>query len=480
MTDKNQTPEVPTPSTGSPAPADTGHSTPAMPDARAVVATGDPVMVETRKPASTETTPHVRPTGGAEAFAAARAKAGMGSTSDSGSASSGVSGAGVAGSGAAPPTHTSSAAAAMPPAVERPNFAWLAIALVLLCVALAAAVWWQRQAANQSGMAVAARLDTLTGELAQSRRDAREALALAQSHAGRVAALETAVRENQAEYSALEQAWQDFNDTTNDGVLANDVERLVTIASQQLRFGGSVSNAIVALEAAQSRLARADRPRFVPVQQAINGDLDRLRAVPQVDVAAQTARIDRLTALIGRAPLLVPDAQARPSAPPVAQPATQSAPEPAPSVQPADALPADAPWWQHWRAEIASWPARAGGALAHEMGDLIRVQRVDQPGALLLTGDQVGQLRGVLRQRLQTAQLALLMRQAPVWQSEISAVQQTLSDYFDPQSPDTQAATRLAESLASTQVVTSLPDLSNSLDAMAAARAEPTTETERN
>ena len=85
-----------------------------------------------------------------------------------------------------------------------------------------------------------------------------------------------------------------------------------------------------------------------------------------------------------------------------------------------------------------------------------------------------------LRQRLQTAQLALLMRQAPVWQSEIAAVSQALNDYFDPQSPDTQAALRMAESLAATQVVTSLPDLGASLDAMAAARTEPTTDTERN
>jgi uroporphyrin-3 C-methyltransferase len=385
------------------------------------------------------------------------------------------------GSGGIPPdpAPSSNRSVAVAVAKPRPNFAWLAIALVLLCVALAAALWWQRQAADQFGMAVATRLDALSSELSQLRRDAREALALAQSQVGRLTALEITVRESQAEYSALEQAWQDFNETTNDGVLVNDVERLVTIASQQLRFGGSVSNAIVALEAAQSRLARADRPRLAPVQQAINGDLERLRAVPVVDVAAQTARIDRLAVLVSRAPLLVPDTHARPSGPAATPPVALAQPHESAATGVFTGL-GETPWWQRWWAEVASWPARAGGVLAHEMGDLIRIQRVSQPEALLLSSDQAGQLRAVLRQRLQTAQLALLMRQAPVWQSELTAVSLALNDYFDPQSLDTRAALRMVESLAEAQVAISLPDLNNSLDAMAAVRTEPTLEIERN
>src|SRR5690606_26441774 len=114
---------------------------------------------------------------------------------------------------------------------------------------------------------------------------------------GKVAELEGKVREAQSQYSALQQALQNLNDGASDEMLANDIERLITIASQQLRLAGNVSNAIVALETAQARLARADRPRFASLQQSINGDLDRLRAVGVVDIAAQSARIDRLVAL---------------------------------------------------------------------------------------------------------------------------------------------------------------------------------------
>lgn len=342
------------------------------------------------------------------------------------------------------------------------------IIVILLAVGLGYALWLQRTQFVSAGREVASRLETLTTDVAQARRDTREALALAQAQAGRLADLEQSVRETQSQYNALQQAWQNFNDSASDELLANDVERLLTIGSQQLRLAGNVSNAIVALETAQSRLARADRPRFSSLQQAINGDLDRLRAVSTVDIPAQSARIERLTALVGKAPLLVPDAAA-----PGIAPAGQTRPAtPAPAaVDPQAALPADAPWWQRWRAEVASWPGRAGAALAHELGGLITIQRVDEPAALLLSPEQADQVRGTLRQRLLTVQLAMLMRQPTVWKSELDNVGTTLAKYFDTRSPDTVAAQNLARELAQTDIAVRMPDVSDSLNAVAALRA---------
>jgi len=342
------------------------------------------------------------------------------------------------------------------------------IILILLAAGLGYALWMQRTQFVSAGREVATRLETLTTDLAQARKDTREALALAQAQAGRVGELEDTVRETQSQYNALQLAWQNFNDSASDELLANDVERLLTIANQQLRLAGNVSNAIVALETAQSRLARADRPRFSSLQQAINGDLDRLRAVSTVDIPAQSARIDRLVALIGKAPLLVPDAAA-----PGVAPAGEAAPAaaPAPAVDPLAGLPADAPWWQRWRAEMASWPGRAGSALAHELGGLITIQRVDEPAALLLSPDQADQVRGTLRQRLLTAQLAMLMRQPAVWKSELDNVGVTLAKYFDGRSPDTVAAQTLARELAQTDIAVRMPEVADSLNAVAALRA---------
>ncbi|MGE8630635.1 uroporphyrinogen-III C-methyltransferase [Achromobacter denitrificans] len=341
------------------------------------------------------------------------------------------------------------------------------IIVILLAAGLGYALWKQRTQFVSAGREVASRIDTLSSDVAQARKDTREALALAQAQAGRVAELEDTVRETQSQYNALQLAWQNFNDSASDELLANDVERLLTIANQQLRLAGNVSNAIVALETAQSRLARADRPRFSSLQQSINGDLDRLRAVSTVDIPAQSARIERLVALVGRAPLLVPDAAA-----PGVLPAGEARPAvAAPEVDPQAGLPADAPWWQRWRAEMASWPGRAGAALAHELGGLITIQRVDEPAALLLSPEQADLVRGALRQRLLTAQLAMLMRQPAVWKSELDNVGTTLAKYFDNRSPDTVAAQGLARELAQTDIAVRLPDVSDSLAAVAALRA---------
>lgn len=341
------------------------------------------------------------------------------------------------------------------------------IIVILLAVGLGYALWKQRTQFVSAGREVATRLDTLSADVAQARKDTREALALAQAQSGRVAELEDTLRETQSQYNALQQAWQNFNDSASDELLANDVERLLTIANQQLRLAGNVSNAIVALETAQSRLARADRPRFSSLQQAINGDLERLRAVSTVDIPAQSGRIERLVALIGKAPLLVPDTVS-PGVAPVGQP---QPPAPSPTIDPQAGLPADAPWWQRWRAEMASWPGRAGSALAHELGGLITIQRVDEPAALLLSPEQADQVRGTLRQRLLTAQLAMLMRQPSVWKSELDNVGSTLSKYFDGRSPDTVAAQTLARELAQTDIAVRMPDVADSLNAVAALRA---------
>ncbi len=341
------------------------------------------------------------------------------------------------------------------------------IIVILLAVGLGYALWKQRTQFVSAGREVATRLDTLGADVVQARKDSREALALAQAQSGRVAELEDTLRETQSQYNALQQAWQNFNDSASDELLANDVERLLTIANQQLRLAGNVSNAIVALETAQSRLARADRPRFSSLQQSINGDLDRLRAVSTVDIPAQSGRIERLVALVGKAPLLVPDTVS-PGVAPVGQAQT---PAPAPTVDPQAGLPADAPWWQRWRAEVASWPGRAGSALAHELGGLITIQRVDEPAALLLSPEQADQVRGTLRQRLLTAQLAMLMRQPSVWKSELDNVGSTLSKYFDGRSSDTVAAQTLARELAQTDIAVRMPDVADSLNAVAALRA---------
>ncbi|WP_026638275.1 uroporphyrinogen-III C-methyltransferase [Bordetella petrii] len=374
--------------------------------------------------------------------------------------------------GAASPTTPSPATPRAKPRKPGNAVGPLTVALVivvLLAVGLGWALWMQRQQFQTSGREIATRLDALEQSVALSRKESREALALAQGQTSRIAELQSQAQEAKTRYDDLQQAWQTFSGGASDELLANDIERLLVLANQQLRLAGNVNNAIVALETAQARLAQADRPRFASLQQSINGDLDRLRGVATIDIASQAGRIDRLAGLISKAPMLVPDTVARAQAP--AQNASPAPAAPPAVPDPRAALPADAAWWQVWRAEIASWPGRAGSALAHELGDLISIQRVDRPDALMLSAEQSEQVRAALRQRLMTAQLAMLMRQPQIWNNELDNVVQALRTYFDARSTDTQAALRLAEDLAQTDIAVRMPDLSDSLAGVAALRA---------
>ncbi len=375
----------------------------------------------------------------------------------------------------------------------------LSIVLLLVVVVLAVGAWFQQKRFTTTGREVATQVQTFTTALAQVQRESKQALALAESHASRIAQLELSLRESQNQFAALESAWETFNKGMEDTMLANDIERLLTLTSQQLRLAGNVNNAIMALETALSTLIRADRPAFSGVQRAINTDLDRLRAQPLIDVPVISARLDNLMSLVARAPLLVPDAAAPRIAdivapvvphPTVAQPTSQNvvAAQPQSSSATSSASTAETSpvssitqlqWWsQAWDGSVV-WlkqtSKNVASALARELSAVVSIQRVSDANALLMSPEQGAQLRANLRTRLLTAQMALLMHQPSIWRTELTAVESSLLERFDPKSVDTIAATRLVKELAAIPVSLSLPDIVDSITALEAVRLSETT-----
>ena len=353
----------------------------------------------------------------------------------------------------------------------------LAVLFLLLALLLGAGLWFQQKRFESAGREIAGQTQAMSNQLIETRRDARQAMALVDSHANRIAQLELSLRDAQSQFAEIELAWQTFNKGMEDSMLANDLDRLVTLASQQLRLAGNVNNAVMALETALTTLVRQDRPRFAAVQRAINTDLERLRAVPIVDVPALAARLDTLITLTGRAPLLVPDA----AAPNVARSSvtaepTVAAATPDTAVTP-DAPPVDAAteasssWWSRALGSGVSWLWQGAGFVARELASVIRVQRVSDANALLMSPEQGSQLRANLRTRLLTAQMALLMRQSSLWRSELAAVESTLVSRYDPQSVDTGAALKLVHDLAAVPVTVQIPDITDSLIALETVRA---------
>ncbi|HBI82870.1 MAG TPA: heme biosynthesis operon protein HemX [Alcaligenaceae bacterium] len=360
--------------------------------------------------------------------------------------------------------------------------ATIAIVLLLLVILLATGAWHLQKRYDNVGREVATQIQLFNNQVSEARAQARQAITLADAHAVRIALLESSLRETQNQYSLLEQAWESFNKGMEDSMLASDLERLLSLASQQLRLSGSVNNAIMALEAALSTLVRADRPKFSAVQRAISTDLDRLRAAPVIDVAAISARLDSLNSLITRAPLLVPDLKANSvqDLNAVARNATaneqaaSSGTQTAPVIQSAGANDQSLSWWESAWIRSSDWVLQSSKklmtSLGRELSGVISIQRVNDASALLMSPEQGAQMRANLRSRVLTAQMALLMHQPAIWRSELAAIESSLNTRFDPKAVDTIAALGVVRELAAASVSVAVPDIVDSIAALEAVR----------
>jgi len=367
------------------------------------------------------------------------------------------------------PVKKQGAAKAGPSAAKRsprPGFVIAVLILLLIIAALAGTVWYQYRAMQDRDDAVLGQAQQSVQSARAASEQAAQALELARQQTAQIDQMQGSLTDARQHLQSLEQALQTLTDSGTDIALVNDMDHLVSIAHQQLLLGGNVSNAIIALDTAQARLARANRPGLASLQQAINGDLERLRAVSTVDVTRLSGRIDELGRLIDRAPLLIPD-DAAPTVASSSEPARRASPAPAPR-----ASSRDDPWWKQGLSSAAGWTSQTWWTIKQDLGSFISVRRVDDAAALLLSPEQAGSLRDKLRLRLMTAQLALLMKQPQVWQTETRAIVELLQARYDINSVEGHRALRLALQLADTSIHVELPSVANSQSAIQALREE--------
>ena len=130
----------------------------------------------------------------------------------------------------------------------------------------------------------------------------------------KLALLETRLAESQSQQAALEAMYRELAPSRDDLAL-NEVEQILLIANQQLALAGNVPAALAALQLADGKLARIDRPPLGPLRRALSRDVDRLRALPFIDVTAITLKLDQAIGLVDTLPLAkderLPQPQAR-------------------------------------------------------------------------------------------------------------------------------------------------------------------------
>ena len=315
---------------------------------------------------------------------------------------------------------------------------WVLSAVALLALALAA-LSWQRLSRVQEQLA---RQSQDAGQQSlEAKAWAKQAQDTVKDNAARLTLIEGRLGEVALQRGQLEDLIQSLSRSRDENLLV-DIEAGLRMAQQQAQLTGSTEPLLATLKSAQQRLQRAAQPRLVPVQRAIDKDLERLRSLQTPDLPGLLMRLDEGVAQIDALVL-------------ANQTPTPAAAEAADA--PGSAWPA---WWSQGVREILS-PLR----------DLVRISRIQSPEALLLSPEQSFFLRENLKLKLLNARLGLLSRQYEATRADLLQTAAAVRRYADPQSRKTQQLLQLLEQAQQQLQKGESPRLDASLAALATATA---------
>jgi len=314
--------------------------------------------------------------------------------------------------------------------------ALLAVIAVVLAAGLAALSWLDarhRIATTQEELA--RRLREIESDSREARIVSRQAQEALRESQGKIAALEARLAESQSQQLALEALYQDLSRNRDEWQLA-EIEQVLAIASQQLQLARNVRAALLALQLAESRLSRADRPQFAPIRRALARDIERLKAAPAVDFAAVSARIDNLIGAVDSLPLAFEERTER-------QP---------PSKEAAGAE--------------RGFLGRLSTEVWNELSQLVVVRKMGAAEPPLLPPSQAYFVRENLRLRLLNARASLLARDEAGYREDLRASQAWVQRYFESGSKQTADAVAQLKSLSGVSITFEMPTISESLDAV--------------
>lgn len=309
----------------------------------------------------------------------------------------------------------------------------LAVAVVALIL-----IGWQwldsRQQTNSLEQNLGRRLAEFDSRTKESQIVAARAQEETRQAMVKLGMLEQKLAESQNQQVALEALYQELSRNRDEWVLA-EIEQILLIASQQLQLAANPKAALIALQTADSRLQRLDKPQFIGLRKLIVKDIERLQALPAVDVVGYSLRLDNLAGMVDELPLVI-----------------------------GGELPADRAA-EKMRGEERPW-AKLGREIWQDMKQLVRIQNMENPEAPLLAPSQAYFLRENLRLRFLSARIALLRHDEATYKSDLKAADAWLHRYFDIKAKPTQTALASLKQLASGPVSIEMPDISGSLNAV--------------
>lgn len=359
-----------------------------------------------------------------------------------------------------------------PPSSPRPHFQndndrarrLIYAALGALALLLAADWWTSQREIHSLREEMAQRLKTGESTSTETRIMARSVQEGMKELQAKVNVLEGKQTEAQSQQLALEQLYQELSRSRDDWALA-EIEQVLSTASQQLQLAGNVQGAVIALQNADNRLSRSDKPQFIIIRRAIAKDLERLKSLPTVDFTGLALRLDSIIGQIDGMPLLADEKPALPAIQPKASRRSLKADAKVAAAKPS----ASADWIANIEEKWTSWASEMWG----EVQQLIRVRNVDVSDALLLSPTQAYYARENLKLRLLNARLALLSRNEAAFRSDLVAAQDAIAKYFDTRARQTQTTQALLRQVQASNLSIEMPTLAESLNAVRNYKAKP-------
>jgi uroporphyrin-3 C-methyltransferase len=328
------------------------------------------------------------------------------------------------------------------PAKSSSTSRWFIISLAVLSLLglLSSALLWQKLSSMQE---LLARQSADAGvQSTEARAIARQAQEMAREAAARVAVFDARLSEVSLQRTQLDELMQSLSRSRDENMVV-DIESAIRLAQQQAQLTGSVEPLLAALKSADQRVSRAAQPRLTPLQRAIARDIDRIKSVAISDTPGLLVKLDELVHLTDELVL----ANAVPSTR-----ATSAV-----KREPSDA--ASTLW------------LRSLQVVRDQASSLLRVSRIEQPEAALLSPEQSFFLRENLKLKLLNARLGLLARQLDSARADLAAATVSLNRYFDSGSRKTQLVASTLQQVQLQMKALQIPRVDETLAALATAAA---------
>lgn len=359
---------------------------------------------------------------------------------------------------------------------------WQVLGLYAVCFAAlcsASYLWFKLSSIEELLAKQSAQSNTQALEAKVSSKDAQE---LARETAAKLALLDAKVMEVALQRTQLEDLMQSLSRTRDENLVA-ELESMLRLGQQQAQLMGSAQPLIEALKTCEQRIAKSSQPKLAAIDRALLKDLDLIKSKPVLDTPALLLKLDQLVQKVEALPLLN-DPQLNSSSTPVIKSVVRvdegrtgttqtsgnvsgaNTNSPTPS-----ALTQAKSWAESIRTSTGeSWLDTLTSHVWSQIKGLVRITRIDQPEASLLTPSQGYFLKENLKLRLLNSKLGLLAHQINSFKADLNQSQRDLDKYFAMQSKQGQEVAVLLNEIKDLSAQPEIPQIQYTWSAIGTTR----------